>query len=762
MTGQAASLHRGAERVVDGGAAAVLYTLDFLCGFVLSGAELFGSPVPLAIGFAAACSGRHLVAAALGAAVGGWFRLSGPALINLLVPLCGVCAVKTVLLRMGMDRAQRRVSAIAAGLFSLGCSVVVLFGTGATLFGLLRSVCAAALIGISALFYADALALLRHGGGPALLDAYGLACVVLSLCTLLLGFLEVAVLGFRPARCFGVFLVLGAAALFGVEGGSVAGIAFGTSVAVSGASVAPALNCGICGLAAGVFSRWGRIPSLLAFLLTSAAAALLDGTADGAAVFAESAVAGLVFALLPARLLRRWKRQLAHPAAACLAGEPDAAGMRMKQAAEAIAGVPGCVASVAAGVETLLPSQEEMIRLRLRERVCSRCPLDGAQCPENGEIAAAMERRSQGAELAPADFPAAFAAACPAVPQLSAQLNRLYAGRQMRQMQRIGAVRSREIVCGQFAWTAALLREMAEVTALDARVLSEKERAAARVLDAREIPLLAVRCVRAATGEIVLTCTIAQLPARESLTRLTAALSAALEVALAAPEVTRTDAGRRLVFRQRAQFRVHTATAGAGYDGQKISGDYAAQVQCGATRYLLLSDGMGTGGRAAVDAAMTVELFGRMLRGGVSPDSALQIVNAALTVRAQEEALATLDVAALDLLTGQATLLKAGAAESFYTIGSRVRCVELPSTPLGILSSAAFARTTVQLRGGDVLVMVSDGAVGRGSETFCACLRDNRSLAPEALAAQLLAHAQAECGAAFDDMTVTVALMEEL
>ncbi|MBR4727806.1 MAG: SpoIIE family protein phosphatase [Clostridia bacterium] len=705
MTDQTAALRRGsAEKVVEGGAAAVRYTLDFLCGFVLSGAALFGSPVPLPVGFAAACSGWQMIAAVCGAAIGGWFRLSGTALLNLLAPLCGVCVVKAVLQRMGMLREQRQASAAAAALLSLGCGVAVLFSTGATLGGLLRTVFAAGIVGLSALFYTDARAALRHGRAPETLDAYSLACIVLSLCTLLLGFLEVSVHGFRPARCFGAFLVLGAADLFAAEGGSIAGIAFGASVAVSGASVAPALSCGICGLTAGLFARWGRLPCLLAFLLTAAAAALLDGTADGAAVFAETAVAALAFALIPARRLRRLKRRLDHPRATHLEGEFEAAGARMALAADAVGSVADCVQSVAAGVEALAPSRDMLIRMRLRERVCSRCPLDGAQCPEDGALEAMMEKRSHGAN-----------------PELSAELE------------------------------------------ANANVLCAKERAAARVFDSWEFSAPSVRCVRAASGELTLTCCASRIPAGVSLTRLTAALSSALEVRLAPPQIRQTADGQRLTFQQQAQFRVRTATAGAGCGGRPVSGDYATQLQCGETLYLLLSDGMGTGGRAAVDAAMTVELFARMLRGGISPDSALAIVNAALTVRAQEEALATLDVAAFDLLTGQVTLLKAGAAESFYSVGSSVRRVEQPSTPLGILSSATFARTALQLRGGDVLAMVSDGTVGCGSDAFCDCLRTHRHApVPEDLAALLLAQAQTACGGDADDMTVIVAQVEEL
>ena len=66
-----------------------------------------------------------------------------------------------------------------------------------------------------------------------MLDTHSLICIVASLCTLLLGSSELSVLGFRPARLFGCFVIITASFLFSRSGGSIAGIAIGGCIAVS-------------------------------------------------------------------------------------------------------------------------------------------------------------------------------------------------------------------------------------------------------------------------------------------------------------------------------------------------------------------------------------------------------------------------------------------------------------------------------------------------------------------------------------------------
>ena len=77
---------------------------------------------------------------------------------------------------------------------------------------------------------------------------------------------------------------------------------------------------------------------------------------------------------------------------------------------------------------------------------------------------------------------------------------------------------------------------------------------------------------------------------------------------------------------------------------------------------MVLSDGMGTGGRAAVDGAMACGLMTRLLKAGFGYDCSLKFLNSSMLFKSTDESLATVDGANIDLFTGQVQLFKAGAA----------------------------------------------------------------------------------------------------
>ena len=95
-------------------------------------------------------------------------------------------------------------------------------------------------------------------------------------------------------------------------------------------------------------------------------------------------------------------------------------------------------------------------------------------------------------------------------------------------------------------------------------------------------------------------------------------------------------------------------------------------------------------------------------------DAALRIINSSLYIKSGDESLATLDVFRIDLYSGRAEFMKAGAPAAFLRRGGRVTRVDLASLPAGILQDVKFARGTAQLSQGDLVLMVSDGAVSGG------------------------------------------------
>ena len=752
-----------ADRMWEKGVKILTATGYFLCGFILSGAGLFSLNVPFNIGLAAACTGYELLFASLGGVFGSVFRLDGGNILNSVIPQAGICAVIFALDKLGINKKRRTVLTISVFLLCTICGTAVMFSENPSANELILTVCSALLCAASVTFYSGTVNCIKKKRSPYMLDSRSLVCIVASLCTILLGSSEIDLLGFRPARFFGCFVILTASCLFSKSGGSVAGIAIGGCIAVSGTGVALSLCYGICGLLSGIFSRFGQIVCALVFSLTAGITALLDGTNEGIAVFAEAASASVVFALIPSSKLSKIRGNIVSPTAKRITSEFGAAGSRLLEASRAIGSVSDTVAKVSEGIGSLSPASAELVCMRVRERVCAACSLKNTFCPEEGEFSEILKKLADGTNITPVDFSVNFNAKCPSVARVAESFNKAYSGTKALNAVQANSARNRELACGQFDWISRLLEELSTEIGQGARILFGKEKTAASVLSDNGFDVISTSCVTPPSGALRLTCVVKDIPVSTSLSLLTAELSRELEAELLPPRIKEHKNGKELVFLRKEIYKIRLGSAFSSCGGKKLCGDYFECFQTDSKAYIILSDGMGTGGRAAIDSAMTVELFSRLIRAGISTDTALSITNSALSVKSDDESLSTLDVAEIDLFTGDTTLLKAGAAPSFYTVSGRVKSVEIPSTPLGILSKVKFSRYTLRLRAGDTLVMVSDGILGCGNLWIKEEIK-SFSGGPDASAfsENLLESARTKCGENFDDMTVITVVAQEV
>jgi stage II sporulation protein E len=87
--------------------------------------------------------------------------------------------------------------------------------------------------------------------------------------------------------------------------------------------------------------------------------------------------------------------------------------------------------------------------------------------------------------------------------------------------------------------------------------------------------------------------------------------------------------------------------------------------------------------------------------------------------------------------------------------------VEAVSLPAGILEDTAFADTSVTLHTGDLLVMVSDGALQGDGSWISGELERAGMQEPQKLAEHLLRCARAHTGERADDITVLVAQLTD-
>lgn len=213
----------------------------------------------------------------------------------------------------------------------------------------------------------------------------------------------------------------------------------------------------------------------------------------------------------------------------------------------------------------------------------------------------------------------------------------------------------------------------------------------------------------------------------------------------------------RLMLQTQPHYRIVTAAAQCAVHEDEPCGDgWDFFADGNGSRYLVLSDGMGTGKHAAVDARIVLSNFRRLVQSGMDCVAAAQMVNAIMLTKSGEERFATLDVAKICEETAAVTLYKYGAGPTFIRHGDRVTLCQAATAPIGILSKAEPYTTVFRLQHGDMLFLLSDGL----DESLYPFIRQQLMQGGDL---QLLAHticakAQRDAmGAPKDDVTVAAA-----
>ena len=192
---------------------------------------------------------------------------------------------------------------------------------------------------------------------------------------------------------------------------------------------------------------------------------------------------------------------------------------------------------------------------------------------------------------------------------------------------------------------------------------------------------------------------------------LTTKISSIVECDFALPLITKSDGITKIAFTKQPEFLVDIGTFQASSEADEFSGDFFDSVSLSASeKYLILSDGMGTGKRARLDSMFTVNLLKRLLRSGISISTAHRMINSILRVKGWEESFATVDLLKLDLCGGSAEFLKSGAVSSYVYRDGSLMTVGGQAFPVGILADCIPDISNIKVFDGDVIVMVSDGA----------------------------------------------------
>ena len=147
-----------------------------------------------------------------------------------------------------------------------------------------------------------------------------------------------------------------------------------------------------------------------------------------------------------------------------------------------------------------------------------------------------------------------------------------------------------------------------------------------------------------------------------------------------------------------------------------------------------------------------------MLGAGCGEREALRLLND-FTRERSIECFSTVDLLKIDPYSGEALFVKSGAAPSFVYRAGKLFRIECSSSPIGILERVGAKTVKFSLEEGDVVVLVSDGALpdGDAESWLYEYLSDGKNLRgdPPAVAKRIAREASSRASSR-DDTTVGV------
>lgn len=245
--------------------------------------------------------------------------------------------------------------------------------------------------------------------------------------------------------------------------------------------------------------------------------------------------------------------------------------------------------------------------------------------------------------------------------------------------------------------------------------------------------------------------------------RLHKEIERAIGVKLGTPEYFRRGKMALMECDIARAYTLETATALTSGENGEVSGDtvsfFESDDDC---FFALISDGMGRGEIAKDTSSFVSKFLMRALNFGATKETVLHMLNYVIRGKG-EECSATVDLFEIDLLSGEATFIKSGAAPSFVKRGDSLFRIRSQTAPIGLMKTIDSERIRVEVREGDFVIMLSDGIIQTTEEAtwLIELIAESKAKTAKALADEILELAKEKANTG-DDMTVAVVKIEKV
>ena len=678
--------------------------------FLFAGLRVSDLFSPFAAALMAAWPFDGLVGVFCGGALGLFSSLPWPQALTRTAALLLVGLFRLAIEKRFLSLRRRILLPVVAACATAACGLVYGAFAGVSAVSLLLLAAESVTAGVGCGLFLRVLSLPVRAVGLPNLSAQDKALLGLCGCVLLLCASSYTAFHLSPARIAACFAVLLCAGMDGAKGGALSGLCAGLSFGLLPQTRFLLALYAVPGLLCGVFSPLGSSAVAVVFGAGAALTAFLQGIhAPVLWCLLETGIACGAFLLLPARRKQQLRDLLKRSG---LLPDPQLhyyVSANLQRAALQVGEISDVMERVSGRLDRMLNPELNLIFAKLQQTVCPGCGFQASCWHEQySETAADILTL---ADLGPdTNRPTALEGRCPRATALKEQIDHSYndfvsglaAKEKIREL--------RGIVCDQFSTMADFLQEIADQVHGSRVADSERSRTLRAALADRGQFVDALHYFSDPGGRVTIELTMLEDAFELDFHRIRKTLQALTGRRFAQEEIALMELRTTITFQERAHLRVLFGQAQIAAKPHSVCGDCVQTLtDPNGARVALLSDGMGTGARAAVDSVLTSTLLEKLLESGFTFPGALRLVNCALLVKSSDESIATVDGLSVNVYTGQAKFYKAGAAVSFLRRGDQVQVIELPSLPIGILRTVGVARHEETLQPGDIVLLVSDG-----------------------------------------------------
>ena len=755
-----------AEKIEKISKQAIKQLFCFLLGLLCGSINELDTFSPFAVGYVTAVSGKYTVSAGLGAAAG--YILTQDNLSALRYIAAVICSVILIKLTDELEKIKkfRLLPSCIAFMSLFLTSMAVLFASDVSVRSFLIFLCEAALgFALSFVFSTafDAVGAYQKQGG---FTARDIIFVGAFLSVVLLSLSGITLFSVSPARTVGVFALILASYIYKEAGGAGFGVALGLAMSLNSGVGASGVAYAVTGLVCGMFSHFNRVTGAASALIAFSAAFLFEnGSAEKIYLTVEAAVACIAFLCIPEKALRSLTGGLYERREPVNVNSQRLALLeRLKNASAAVEEVSGAVNAASEVLKSSEPETELDVYSRVRAGVCTDCRLNSFCWNKNfADCKKAFDTMSETLKnngvVNSNTLPPFLKGCCVKSDEITDSFNKIYIGYVSSRAAREKIEKMRSISSRQFGGMCDMLTEISEEFTKEIDFADDiSHKVEDLLISSFDIFPETLVCKNSENGKLKIEFSFRKKSGKINEYELRKALEGICSVKLDRPSVTSSGDEACVCFCEKTFFRVDIAASRSVADKDRYCGDSFESFYDGKGNFnVVLSDGMGTGMRAAVDSSLASSMAAKLIRSGFSHPAAFRLVNSALMLKSSEESLATLDVLSIDLYTGNARLCKAGAAATLVKKRENVTAVNRASMPLGILEEADFVSTEFKLRRGDTAVMASDGAFEYSLNTAKMILSGSNDTSVDGLAEKIAEASKRERGKKpLDDVTVIV------